>query len=73
MKNSDNKLISKSHYCLNGFIFTVQTIGDISHLIIQDRNLYPDGDSRSEEYWRSHELLIPINSKKDLKEIKKLF
>lgn len=72
MKNN-NKLITKSHYCLNGYRFTVQKIDNISHLIIVDRNLYPDGDSRSEESWRSNGLLIPINSEKDLKEIKKLF
>lgn len=72
MKNS-NRLITKTHYTLNGFVFSVQKIGDISHLTIQDRNLYPDGDSRSEEHWRLNELVIPINSEKDLKEIKKLF
>lgn len=73
MKNNSNNLITKTHHTLNGFVFTVQKIGNISHLIVEDRNLYPDGDSRSEEYWRLYGLLIPINSEKDLKEIKKLF
>lgn len=50
MRNNNNKLITKTHYTLNGFVFTVQKIGDISHLCIRDSNLYPDNDSRSEEH-----------------------
>lgn len=53
--------------------FSVQKINNISHLIITDSNLYPDEDSRSEEYWRHNGLLIPINDDYDLKELSKLF
>jgi hypothetical protein len=69
-----DKFIEKRHYCKNGYNFSVQKIGDISHLIISDRNIYPDEDSRSDDYWRLNGgLLIPINDKEDLKEISKLF
>lgn len=68
-----NKIIEKRHYCKNGYEFSTQQIGDISHLIIFDHNLYPDKDSRSEDYWRHNGLMIPINNKEDLKSIGKLF
>jgi len=58
----------------SGYIITVQKFkGGANHIIIEDSNLYPDNDSRSEEIWRTQGLLIPINDKKDLKAIKKLF
>ena len=64
----------RNHYCKNGYVFSVQQIGNMSHLIISDRNIYPDDDSRSNDYWRLNGgLLIPINNKEDLKEISKLF
>ena len=57
----------------NGYEFTFQRISKrVSHLIINDYNCYPDNDERADEYWRNQGLLIPINSDKDLKQIKKL-
>ena len=67
------KLSIKEHYCRNGYRLSVCQIGDISHISIRDSNIYPDSDSRSQDYWRINELIIPINDKNDLKEISKLF
>jgi len=60
----------------SGFEITVQVISkECNHIYISDRNLYSDEDLRSQEWWRQSGkgLLIPINDKKDLKRIKKLF
>ncbi len=65
---------TKTHYCRNGYVFIIQKIDKVSHLIISDRNIYPDEDSRSKGYWRLNGgLLIPINDDSDLKELSKLF
>jgi NhaP-type Na+/H+ and K+/H+ antiporter len=66
----DPILKTKSHMTKNGYCWTLQIVGKVSHLIIRDNNLYLEEDSRSLE---SREYLIPINSKKDYKQIKKLF
>lgn len=64
----------KSYLTKSGYNITIQIISDkINHIIISDTNLYPDSDSRSKDPWRTYGLLIPINNKKDLKKIKKLF
>lgn len=64
----------KSHLTKSGYEITLQIFNDnLNHIYINDRNLYPDSDSRSKDPWRTYGLLIPINDKKDLKKIKKLF
>ena len=68
------ELKTKSVYTISGFIITVQMIGNgdkVSHLEITDSKIYPDEDERSNERWRRDGLLIPINSKKKLKELRK--
>ncbi len=63
---------TKSVRLKNGYAFTLQVFkGGVSHLIIDDYNLYPDG--RSEEEWRRNGLLIPINDEEDLKQIEELW
>jgi hypothetical protein len=65
---------TKSVYTVGGFTITVQILGDgdkLSHLEITDSKIYPDEDERSTEFWRRNGLLIPINSKKKLKELRK--
>lgn len=58
----------------NGYELTFQRMNSkVSHIIISDHNLYPDNDSRSENYWRHNGLMIPINSDDGIKQIKKLF
>lgn len=64
---------TKSVRLKNGYGFTLQIGKGFSHLIIDDYNLYPDSDSRSEERWRRDGLCIPINNDNDIKKIKKLF
>jgi hypothetical protein len=69
-----NKLITEQHYLKNGYKITIQKIGSISHLIINDSNIYPDEDSRSQDYWRLNGgLIIPINDDEDLESITKIF
>ena len=68
------ELKTKSVHTISGFKITVQMMGDggkVSHLEIVDNKIYPDEDERSTERWRRHGLLIPINSKKKLKELRK--
>jgi hypothetical protein len=67
---------TKYYLTKSGFQITTQVVNDkINHFYIRDTNLYPDSDSRSEEWWRQsgNVVLIPINDKKDWKKIKKLF
>ena len=66
-------LITKEYCTKEGYIFTTQRIGDVCHLQIRDSKCYPESDIRYHEAWRSYGLVIPINSKKDMKEILKLF
>ena len=68
------ELKTVSVHTISGFTITVQMIGDgdkVSHLEITDNKIYPDEDERSGEIWRRHGLLIPINSKNKLKELRK--
>ena len=64
---------TKSVRLKNGYGFTLQIGKGFSHLIIDDYNLYPDSDSRSEERWRRDGLLISINSSEDLKQLEELW
>ena len=68
------ELKTKHIHTSSGFTITIQMIGDgdkVSHLEITDNTIYPDEDERSNEHWRRYGLLIPINSKKKLKELRK--
>jgi hypothetical protein len=63
-------MITKSVYLNTGYEITFQRISDkISHLVITDSKIYPDADSRSEEYWRKNGLLIPLNSDENINKI----
>lgn len=64
---------TKSVRLKNGYGFTLQISKGMSHLIIDDYNLYPESDSRSEESWRRDGLLIPINDVEILKQLEKLW
>jgi len=66
-------MITKSIYLDTGYEFTIQRMSNkVSHIIIMDKNIYPDEDGRSEEYWRKNGLLIPLNSDKNIKKLRKL-
>ncbi len=63
-------MITKSVYLSTGYELTFQRMSDkISHLVITDNKIYPDEDSRSEEYWRKNGLLIPLNSDENINKI----
>jgi hypothetical protein len=64
---------TKSVRLKNGYGFTLQIGKGVSHLIIDDYNLYSDTDSRSKESWRRDGLLVPINDIEDLKQIEELW
>ena len=69
-----NELKTKHIHLSSGFTITIQMMGNgdkVSHLEITDNKIYPDEDERSSERWRRNGLLIPINSKKKLKELRK--
>ena len=58
----------------SGYTITVQTLGKkVSHIEITDSRIYPDEDERSNEIWRRHGLLIPINDYNKVKELIKAF
>ena len=68
------ELKTVSVHTISGFTITIQMMGNgdkVSHLEITDNKIYPDEDERSNEHWRRYGLLIPINSKKKLKELRK--
>ena len=68
------ELKTMSVHTISGFTITVQMMGNgdkVSHLEITDNKIYPDEDERGSEHWRRNGLLIPINSKKKLKELRK--
>lgn len=63
-------MITKSVYLSTGYELTFQRMSDkISHLVITDNKIYPDEDSRSEEYWRKNGLLVPLNSDENINKI----
>ena len=63
-------MITKSVHLSTGYELTFQRMSDkISHLVITDNKIYPDEDSRSEEYWRKNGLLIPLNSDENINKI----
>lgn len=64
---------TKSVRLKNGYAFTLKVDRGTSYLIIDDYNLYPDSDSRSEDNWRRDGLMIPINDVTDLKQIEELW
>lgn len=64
---------TKSVRLKNGYAFTLQIGEGVSHLIIDDYNLYPDTDSRSKDSWRRNGVMISINDEEDLKQIEELW
>ena len=66
-------MTEKRIFLKNGYQIVFHRYGKkVSHLYIYDHNIYPDKDERSEESWRRNGLIIPINSDKDLEQIRKL-
>lgn len=72
-KHKKNGMVRKELLLRTGhnIIVNIATgvVGESTCLIVLDRNLYPDTDSRSE---RHPEHIIPINSVDELKELSKL-
>lgn len=71
--HTHNGLIQRKQYLSSGFDFVVSistgVAGEATCIVIQDHNLYPDNDSRSE---RNPERIIPLDDTEDLKKIQKL-
>ena len=54
----------------NGHTISIGLIGDVGYVSIEDRNLYPDDDSRSERRDRGFErMMIPLMTREDLKDL----
>lgn len=65
-KNKKQKL-AQSQVFSKGHIISVGITGNIGYVSVQDRNLYPDNDSRSE---RDREFMVPLMTREDLKDLR---
>jgi hypothetical protein len=55
---------------VNGHNVYVSLVGDCGCISIEDNNLYPDGDSRSDRRdLNFHSMMIPLMTREDLKDL----
>lgn len=53
-----------------GYEISIGLTGDIGYISVEDRNLYPDGDSRAERRnLNFNTMMIPLMSREDLKDL----
>jgi hypothetical protein len=68
MKNQ--KLAQRQTY-VNGHIISIGLSGNIGYISIEDNNLYPDEDSRSDRRdLQFNKIMIPIMTREQLTDIK---
>lgn len=66
-----NKKLRVEKAFINGHFVEVTLIGDLTSIAIEDNNLYPDSDSRSQRRdLNFHRMMIPLMNRKQLKEIR---
>lgn len=71
MENKKQKLSQRVTHS-NGHLIGVGLIGDCGYLSIEDNNLYPDGDSRSNRRdLNFNRIMLPLMTREELKELKK--
>lgn len=64
-----NKLAQRQTHT-NGHIISVGLTGNIGYISIEDNNLYPDNDSRSQRRdLMFNRMMIPLMTKEDLKDL----
>lgn len=55
----------------NGYNISVGLTGNVGYVSIEDRNLYPDEDSRSERRdLNFHTMMVPCMTREDLKDLR---
>lgn len=53
-----------------GYEICVGLTGDLGYITIEDRNLYPDGDSRADRRDAGfNTMMVPLMSREDLKDL----
>jgi len=66
-----NKKLRVEKALINGHFVEVTLIGDLTSIAIEDNNLYPDNDSRSERRdLNFNRMMIPLMKRKQLREIR---
>jgi hypothetical protein len=69
MRNKLQKLAQRQTNA-NGHEISVGLTGDVGYISIEDRNLYPDDDSRSDRLLRGfNRIMIPLMTREDLKDL----
>jgi|LakMenE01Jun11ns_1017448.scaffolds.fasta_scaffold9688237_3 hypothetical protein len=64
------KLAQRQQYS-NGHIISIGLTGNVGYISIEDNNLYPDSDSRSERRnMQYNRLMIPCMTREDLKDLR---
>lgn len=54
----------------NGYIISISLTGDCGYISIEDNNLYPDSDSRSERRdLQFNRIMIPLITREQLKDL----
>ncbi len=69
MANKTPKLAQRQTNA-RGYEISVGLTGDIGYISIEDRNLYPDGDSRSDRRDAGfNTMMIPLMTRENLKDL----
>jgi hypothetical protein len=67
-----NKLqkLAQRQTCPNGYTVAIGLTGNVGYISIEDRNLYPDDDSRSDRRNAGfNTMMIPLMTREDLKDL----
>lgn len=63
--------LAQRQLSLNGHTVSVGLTGNVGYVSIEDNNLYPDGDSRSDRRNAGfNTLMIPVLTREQLKDLK---
>jgi hypothetical protein len=64
-----HKLAQRESYS-KGYVISVGLTGDIGYITIEDKNLYPESDSRYQRSELGYNLMmIPLMTREDLKDL----
>jgi hypothetical protein len=65
-----HKLAQRQSYS-NGHIISIGLTGDIGYISIEDNNLYPEGDSRSDRRdLQFNRIMVPLMTREHLTDLK---
>lgn len=60
--------LAQRQTCPNGYTIAIGLTGNVGYISIEDRNLYPDSDSRTER--RNLNYMVPCMTREDLKDLR---